>query len=34
MTDPLHLKWGWIVWTLIAAVAGVVCGVASLPIPR
>ena len=32
MADPLHLKWGWIPWALIAAAAGAVCGVASLPI--
>jgi len=31
MPDQLHLKWGWIAWTLIAAVAGFVCGVATLP---
>ena len=31
MSDQLHLKWGWIAWTLIAAVAGAVCGVATLP---
>ena len=32
MADPLHLRWGWIAWTLIAALAGAVCGVASMPI--
>lgn len=31
MSDQLHLKWGWIAWALIAAVAGAVCGVATLP---
>jgi hypothetical protein len=32
MRDQLHLKWRWIPWTLIAALAGAVCGVATLPV--
>ena len=31
MADQLQLKWRWIPWVLFAALAGAVCGVATLP---